>query len=481
MNKELDLFVENSQNNYMKGFIPYAIAAAVLSLCGGFTASVPTAISTAWNVDSALTFITLAYSLAAAAMAPIMGKLGGTLGRRKMLLVAMGLYTVGQALIAICPANIPLLLVFRFMVGMGAAGIAPVVMAYIMMDFPPEKMGQGFTIYMAIACGMVIFGPTLGGILMAVIGTADAWRIVMWICVALCVISFAFCFFLVKDNPNVPKGSMKGFDWGGALFVLLLFGALVCIPTFGQQSGWTAVTTLVSVAVAVVSLLILVAVEKKAASPILSGKFIARKKFILPVVVLFLTRGLVTACLTEIIRFGYAVDKASVASVAMSIEYIGMAIGTIVLGPMSDKKEPRLVAAASLVFVVIGSAFMLLINEASGILQMGGALFFVGLGLGGNNTIFMKVALSGVAPTESSSASGTFNVFKDMCAPFGVAIFVPMYVSGMAAKAAAGMAVPAAATSALHTVALVQLVCVLIGIFVCFLLPTVRAKAAEQA
>lgn len=473
--------MENSRKNYRKGFIPYAIAAAVLSLCGGFTASVPTAISTAWNADSALTFITLAYSLAAAAMAPIMGKLGGTLGRRRMLLGSMGLYTVGQALIAICPANIPLLLVFRFMVGIGAAGIAPVVMAYIMMDFPPEKMGQGFTVYMALSCGMVIFGPTVGGIVMAVIGTADAWRIVMWICVALCVISFALCFFLVRDNPNVPKGSMKGFDWCGALFVLLMFGALVCIPTFGQQSGWNAVTTLFSVAVAVVSLLILVAVEKKAASPILSGKFIARKNFILPVVVLFLTRGLVTACLTEIIRFGYAVDKASVASVAMSIEYIGMAIGTIVLGPMSDRKEPKLVAAASLVFVVIGSAFMLLINEASGILQMGGALFFVGLGLGGNNTIFMKVALSGVAPTESSSASGTFNVFKDMCSPFGVAIFVPMFVSGMAGKTAAGMAVPAAATSALHTVALVQLVCVLVGIFVCFLLPTVRAKAAEQA
>ncbi|MFR6426260.1 MAG: hypothetical protein ACLUNO_12590 [Oscillospiraceae bacterium] len=59
------------------------------------------------------------------------------------------LYTVGQALIAICPQNVPLLLVFRFMVGIGAAGIAPVVMSYIMMEFPPEKMGQGFTVYMA--------------------------------------------------------------------------------------------------------------------------------------------------------------------------------------------------------------------------------------------------------------------------------------------------------------------------------------------
>lgn len=468
--------MENTQKNYMKGFVPYAIAAAVLSLCGGFTASVPTAISTAWNTDASLTFITLAYSLAAAAMAPIMGKLGGAIGRRKMLLFALGLYTVGQALIAICPPNIPLLLVFRFMVGIGAAGIAPVVMAYIMMEFPPEKMGQGFTIYMALACGMVIFGPTLGGIVMALIGTADAWRIVMWICVALCVISFVLCFAMVRDNPNIPKGSMKGFDWAGAVFVLIMFGALVCVPTFGQQSGWTAVATLASIAAAVIGLIVLVFVEKKAASPILSGKFIARKNFILPVIVLFLTQGLMTACLTEIIRFGYAVDKASVASIAMSIEYLGMAIGTIVLGPMSDKKEPKIVAAIALVFVAIGSAIMLLINETSGVLLMGGALFFVGLGLGGNTTIFMKVALSGVAPAESSSASGTFNVFKDMCAPFGVAIFVPMFVTGMAAKAATGMAVPAAATSALHSVALVQLVCVIVGIVVCFLLPTVRAK-----
>ena len=468
--------------NYLKGFVPYAVAAAVMSLCGGFTASVPTAISNAWDNNAYLTFITLAYSLAAAAMAPITGKLGGTIGRRKMLLYSLALYTLGELLIAVCPAGafIPLL-VFRFMVGIGYAGIAPVIMAYIMMEFPPEKMGQGFTIYMFVANAMVIFGPTLGGIVMAAIGTADAWRTVMWICVAVCVISFIISFIMVKDNPNIPKGSMKGFDWGGALFVLLMFGAIVCIPTFGQQSGWTAVTTLVAAVVAVVSLIILVLIEKKAASPILSGKFIARKNFILPVIVLFLTQGLMTACLTEMIYFGYAVGKATVASIAMSIEYVGMAIGTIVLGPQADKKEPKIIAAIALVFVAIGSAIMMLISETSGLVAMGGALFFVGLGLGGNTTIFMKLALSGVAPTEASSASGTFNVFKDMCAPFGVAIFVPMFVTGMGAKAAAGMEGPAAAASALHTVALVQLICVIVGIVVCFLLPTVRAKTEKQA
>lgn len=104
-----------------------------------------------------------------------------------------------------------------------------------------------------------------------------------------------------------------------------------------------------------------------------------------------------TACLTEIIRFGYAIDKASVASIAMSIEYLGMAIGTVVLGPMADKKEPRIVAAIALVFVAIGSAIMMIINENAGVLAMGGALFFVGLGLGGNTTIFHE---SGPGPVS---------------------------------------------------------------------------------
>lgn len=119
-----------------------------------------------------------------------------------------------------------------------------------------------------------------------------------------------------------------------------------------------------------------------------------------------------------------------------------MAIGTIVLGPMADKKEPKIVAAIALVFRLPRLSDLPSSSARMPHPHDGGALFFVGLGLGGNTTIFMKVALSGVAPAESSSASGTFNVFKDMCAPFGVAIFVPMFVTGMTKKAATGMAVP---------------------------------------
>ena len=96
----------------------------------------------------------------------------------------------------------------------------------------------------------------------------------------------------------------------------------------------------------------------------------------------------------------------------------------------------------------------------------------------------MKVVLSGLAPELAGSGSGTYNVFRDMSAPFGVAVFVPMFsggmVSGMNALAEAGVepstAKIAAAVESLHSTALVQTVCVLIGIGICFLLPTIYPK-----
>lgn len=473
-----------NNSNYLKGFVPFGIAAAVLSLCGGFTSAVPANIVAEWDTASMVTFITLAYSLGAAALAPIMGKLSDVLGRRTALLLAMGLYGLGQLLIAICPqGQTALLLLFRFMVGIGAAGIAPVVMAYIMQEFPPEKMGQGFTIYMFIANACVIFGPTLGGIVLQQIG----WRPVMWICVVICVISIVLVLLLVKKDEG-PKKSMAGFDYAGAVFSLVFFAMVLCVPTFGQNNGWTSTVTLACIAIAVVSLIILVMVERGKESPILSGAFMARKEFILPVIILFLSQGLLQSCMTNIITFSIVTTGSrTLAGIATSLMYVGMALGTIVLGPQADKKEPRIVGAIALVFVVIGAALQLIINETSGLLLMGGALFFIGLGLGGNGTIFLKVALSGCAPELAGSGSGTYNVFRDMSAPFGVALFVPMFTAGMASGTAAKMAegldqaaaTIAASVASLHKVAIAQVVCVVIGIVVCFMLPKVHGDKTE--
>lgn len=468
---------ENKQ--YKKGFLPYAVAAAVLSLCGGLTAAVPSNIVADWGLEeSSVTWLALAYSLGAAAMAPIMGKLVDILGRRKTLLLGLLLFTAGPVLAALAPEGSLLsVMAFRFLAGVGAAGISPVVMAYIMTEFPPEQLGKGFTVYMLLSCGMVIFGPALGSLLLVRAG----WRAVLYVCGGLGILALATCLFLVNTGAG-ERSRPANFDYAGAALVLVFFSMLLCIPTFGQNDGWLAVPTLLCAAVGAVALALLFFVERRAENPILDGRFMARRQFILPVAALFLSQGLLQSCMTNIITFAIVTTgDRTLSGLATSILYVGMALGTVVIGPLADKKEPRTVAAAALVFVALGAALQLRFTADTGLLLMGAAMFFIGLGLGGNGTIFLKVVLSGLPPQTAGSGSGTYNVFRDMAAPFGVAVFVPLFSGTLARETAVltgqGMGEAAAraiaAVEALHTAALAQVVSVAAGIAVCLLLPRI--------
>ena len=69
------------------------------------------------------------------------------------------------------------MLAARFVVGVGSAAIAPAVISYILGEFPSDKTSGGFSLYMLISSAAVIFGPTLGGIIIS----HASWRVMMWI------------------------------------------------------------------------------------------------------------------------------------------------------------------------------------------------------------------------------------------------------------------------------------------------------------
>lgn len=473
------ILLNHNKHTYLKGFVPYGIAAAVLSLCGGITAAVPPNVVADWGLqETMVTWLALAYSLGAAVAAPIMGKLADIIGRRTTLFWGLGLFTAGPLLAALTPPGaVLLLMLFRFLAGVGASAIAPTVMAYIMTEFPKEKLGQGFMLYMVISCGMVIFGPTIGGMILSRAG----WRPVLYVCVFLAAAAWVSCFLIPKKQLQKQEG-IPSFDYLGALFAIIFFSMLLSIPTFGQNNGWGAVPTLISIVIGLLSLVLLVLTERKAKSPILNGRFMARKQFILPVTALFLSQGLLQSCMTNIITFAIVTTgDRTLSGIATSVMYIGMTLGTVVIGPLADKKEPRTVAAAALLFVAAGAACQMLFAAKTSLLLMCISMFLIGLGLGGNGTIFLKIVLSGLDTKAAGSGSGTYNVFRDMSAPFGVALFVPMFSSGLAAGTkklvASGIAENTAraqaAVNALHRTALIQVIFVFAGIAVCLFLPKI--------
>jgi hypothetical protein len=103
------------------------------------------------------------------------------------------------------------------------------------------------------------------------------------------------------------------------------------------------------------------------------------------------------------------------------------------------------------------------------------SLGVLGFGLGGNGTIFMKVVLSGLSPLEAGAGTGTYGLFRDLAAPFGVAVFVPLFTNQIVGRMAAGADGSAAAVASIHSLAIAEILCVLFGIVAVAFLPKTKA------
>ena len=108
------------------------------------------------------------------------------------------------------------------------------------------------------------------------------------------------------------------------------------------------------------------------------------------------------------------------------------------------------------------------------------SLGILGFGLGGNGTIFMKVALSGLSQQEAGAGTGTYGLFRDLAAPFGVAVFVPLFTNQITGLIAGGATGADAAVRSIHLLAIVELICIATGIAAVLFLPRIRNKGASK-
>ena len=453
---------------YKRGFIPYALAALLVGFVGGFSTVLGPAfvqdIGIAYNNT---TWTALAQAMSTAACAPILGKVGDVIGRRKTLLWGIAVFTLGNALSALANSLV-FMMIARFVVGIGTAAMGPVILAYIATEFPRDQIAKGFSLYMLLSSASVIIGPTIGALVVSSYG----WRTMLWVCVAICAGVFIGCVLTSRNQVSVKK-PLQDFDVPGAILILIFFSLLLCVPSFGQNFGWTSSPFWIVLVLAVTSLAGLVLAERKNPYPILSGSFIKRSAFILSVIALFLTQGLMQANMTGTIVFvNYTQpNHTAISGYAISVMYVGMSLGAVVLGPLSDQFEPKRILVGSFLLTGIGCAIVLLFTEMTPVFLLMASLGVLGFGLGGNGTIFMKVVLSGLTPQAAGAGTGTYGLFRDLAAPFGVAVFVPLFTNQITSRIAAGAAAPTAAVASIHFLAIAELLCVALGIAAVACLP----------
>ena len=210
----------------------------------------------------AVQWVVLAYLLSITTLIVSVGRLGDLVGRRRLLLAGIFLFTAASALCGFAPA-LGWLIAARAVQGLGAAIMMALAMAMVGEAVPREKTGSAMGLLGTMSAAGTALGPSLGGVLIAAAG----WRAIFRINIPLGALVFLLAYrHLRVERPQAP-GAQVGFDAAGTVLLALTLGAYAFAMTVGR-GDFGAVNGMLLVAAAG-GLALFVRAETKTTAPLM--------------------------------------------------------------------------------------------------------------------------------------------------------------------------------------------------------------------
>ena len=207
-------------------------------------------------------WVVLAYLLAITTLIVSVGRLGDIIGRRRLLLAGILLFTGASILCGIAPTLWPLITA-RAAQGLGAATMMALTMAFVGETVPKARIGSAMGLLGTMSAIGTALGPSLGGILIAALG----WQAIFLVNVPLGLLAFVLTYRHLPVDRLVPTADRTGFDTMGTLLLALTLGAYALAMTIGR--GSFGPLNLVLLLTAVFGVVLFAFAERRAASPLL--------------------------------------------------------------------------------------------------------------------------------------------------------------------------------------------------------------------
>lgn len=207
-------------------------------------------------------WVVLAYLLAITALIVSVGRLGDVMGRRRLLLVGIFLFTLASVLCGLAP-TLRLLIAARAVQGLGAAIMMALTMAFVAGTVPKERTGSAMGLLGTMSAMGTALGPSLGGVLIAGLG----WQAIFLVNVPLGIVAWVLAHRYLPADCRGEKTGRARFDNLGTLLLAVTLVAYALAMTLGRGSFGPLNGALV-LATALGAVLFVLA-EAKAASPLI--------------------------------------------------------------------------------------------------------------------------------------------------------------------------------------------------------------------
>jgi EmrB/QacA subfamily drug resistance transporter len=377
-----------------------------------------------------LSWVLNGYTLTSGGLLLLGGRAGDILGRRRVFIAGIALFTLASLAGGLATTS-GLLLAARALQGVGGAMASPAVLALIVTSFPE---GRERTRALGIYMGVITGGSSLGLVLGGVITEWLSWRWVLFINVPIGLAVVAIAPLFVAETPRLPGR----FDLVGALAATAGVTALVYGFIRAAASGWGDQLTLAAFGAAAVVLTLFVLTETRARQPITpmrlfadtsrAGSFIAR---------LLLIAGMfgVFYFLTEFLQkvMGFSPLRAGVA-------FLPMTFALFAVSRLAPRLMPRVGAKplmiAGMLPAIASMAWLWRVTPGTGYWPgIFGPMLLIGVGMGLVFVPLTTASLAGVPASDSGAASGLVNMIQLAGGSLGLGVLVAVF--GTASRHAA--------------------------------------------
>ncbi len=367
---------------------------------------------------SALQWVVSAYALTFAGAMLAFGMVGDEFGRKRVMLIGIGIFCAGSVLGALAP-NIGVLIAARAVMGVGAAASEPGTLSMLRHIYTEERSrAEAIGVWTAVSALALALGPVIGG---ALVGVWD-WRGIFWFNLAFGVAALIAGALVLPESadPDAHRVDIAGTVLGAAALTAFVFAIIG-----GESAGFASPGVIVLLCLSAVAAAAFFWRESRAAHPLLDLRFLR--------VPAFLTANIVAFCAyfaTFAVFFFtalYLEEVAGYTGFQIALVFLPMTslmiVSSLLAGRWTDPSVPRWsIFIGCLLFGAGLLLTTLTLNPNPAYLPLASALALTGVGIGATVVPITTAALSAVPPARSGMAASATNTSREIGALTGVAI-----------------------------------------------------------
>ena len=364
-----------------------------------------------------------AYNLSFAVLLLTGAALGDYLGRRRVFLVGLGVFTAASAACALAP-NINWLIVARAVQGAGGALVMPLAMALLSAAYPREERAKALGIYSGITGLALISGPVIGGAIVQGV----AWQWIFWLNVPIGLVTLA----LVGSRIRESVGSRAGLDIGGLLLASGTSLGLVWGLARANSAGWLSPEVDAALAAGLALGVLFVAWEMRTRQPMIPMRLFSSRAFSASNAACFLFTAALYGTLFFVAHFFQTAQ--GFGPLAAGVRMLPWTATLFVFAPLAGRLVNRVGERPLIVFGLLSQAVgMAWLGRVAApdlaFMSMLAPLIIAGAGVSIAMPAAQNSVVSAVAPTEIGKASGTYNSVRFLGGAFGIAINATVFAA----------------------------------------------------